>query len=52
VDAAGERVRVEVDAVPPVVAEITPAALAELRLATGDEVWVAVKATDVRLEPA
>jgi molybdate transport system ATP-binding protein len=52
IDATGERVRVEVRGEPPVVAEITPAALAELRLAAGDEVWVAVKATDVHLEPA
>ena len=29
-----------------------PAALADLRLATGDDVWVSVKATDVHLEPA
>jgi molybdate transport system ATP-binding protein len=52
VDASGERVRVEVRGAPPVVAEITPAALADLRLATGDDVWVSVKATDVHLEPA
>jgi len=52
VDATGERVRVEVQGAPPVVAEITPAALADLRLATGDEVWVSVKATDVHLEGA
>ena len=52
VDATGERVRVEVHGDPPVVAEITPAALADLRLASGDEVWVSVKATDVHLEPA
>jgi molybdate transport system ATP-binding protein len=52
VDATGERVRVEVQGAPPVVAEITPAALADLRLATGDDVWVSVKATDVHLEQA
>jgi molybdopterin-binding protein len=51
VDATGERVRVEVHSEPPVVAEITPAALADLRLASGDEVWVSIKATDVHLEP-
>jgi molybdate transport system ATP-binding protein len=50
VDATGERVRVEVHSEPPVVAEITPAALADLRLASGDEVWVSIKATDVHLE--
>jgi molybdate transport system ATP-binding protein len=52
VDATGERVRVEVQSEPPVVAEITPAALADLRLASGDQVWVSIKATDVHLEPA
>jgi molybdate transport system ATP-binding protein len=52
VDAMGERVRVEVRSEPPVVAEITHAALADLRLASGDEVWVSIKATDVDLEPA
>jgi len=52
VDATGERVRVEVESEPPVIAEITPAALADLRLASGDEVWVSIKATDVHLEPA
>ncbi|HEX7353591.1 MAG TPA: ABC transporter ATP-binding protein [Mycobacteriales bacterium] len=47
VEVAGERVRVEVASTPPVVAEVTAAALAELRVRPGDEVWAAVKATDV-----
>ena len=32
---------------PPVVAEVTPAAVAELKLADGGPVWVSVKATEV-----
>lgn len=36
---------------PDVVAEVTPAAAAELGLAEGSPVWVGVKATEVRLNP-
>ena len=43
------RVRVRVAAVPPVVAEVTPAAAAALRLGDGGQVWASVKATEVRL---
>lgn len=50
-DIAGDRVRVEVTGTPPVVSEITPAALAALGLTHGDEVWVAVKATEVMIDP-
>ena len=46
-----DRVRVTVGGTVPVVAEITPAALAELQLQPGSEVWVAVKATDVSVHP-
>ncbi len=52
VEVLGERVRVEVTSVPPVVAEITAAALTELRLGPGDVVWASVKATDVVVHPA
>ena len=48
----GERVRVAVEGLPPVVAEVTPAAVAELRLADGGEVWATVKATEVDAYPA
>ncbi|HEY7199640.1 MAG TPA: ABC transporter ATP-binding protein, partial [Candidatus Dormibacteraeota bacterium] len=51
-DLLGDRVRVRIEGEPPVVAEVTPAAVAELRLAEGTEVWVSVKATDVRVYPA
>jgi len=51
-DLLGDRVRVRIEGEPPVVAEVTPAAVAELHLAEGTEVWVSVKATDVRVYPA
>jgi len=41
-----DRVRVAVAGVPPALADITPAALAELRLARGSEVWLSAKATE------
>jgi molybdate transport system ATP-binding protein len=53
-DLLGDRVRVRVDArpQPSLVAEVTPAAVAELALAEGSEVWVSVKATEVNVYPA
>ena len=44
----GDTVRVDVDAVPPVLADVTTAAVADLRLGPGTRVWAAVKATEVR----
>jgi molybdate transport system ATP-binding protein len=52
VELYGDRARVRVEAQVPVVAEVTPAALAEMRLAEGGEVWVSFKATDVAVYPA
>lgn len=43
----GERVRLEVGAPLPLIAEITLAALADLGLAPGSEAWVSVKATEI-----
>jgi molybdopterin-binding protein len=43
----GGRVRVDADGQPPVVAEVTTAAVAELGLHEGEEVWASVKATEV-----
>ena len=45
----GGRVRVDADGHPPVVAEVTTAAVAELRMQEGDEMWASVKATEVTL---
>jgi molybdate transport system permease protein len=44
-----ERVRVTVATTPPVTAEVTAAAAAELHLADGGNVWATFKATEVRL---
>jgi molybdate transport system permease protein len=43
----GGRVRVDGDGAPPVVAEVTAAAVTDLGLREGDQVWVSVKATEV-----
>jgi molybdate transport system ATP-binding protein len=51
-DLEGDRVRVRVVGEIPVVAEVTPAAVAELGLAAGGEVWVSVKATEVEVYAA
>jgi molybdate transport system ATP-binding protein len=50
-DVGGPRVRVRVAGTPSVVAEVTPAAVAELALGPGVAVWVAVKATEVAVYP-
>jgi molybdate transport system ATP-binding protein len=52
VEPVGDRYRVQVDAQPPVVAEVTSAAVRELGLADGAEVWIAVKATEIDVYPA
>jgi molybdate transport system ATP-binding protein len=51
-DLEGDRVRVRLTGSPPIVAEVTPAAVRELGLDRGDHVWVAVKATEVNVYPA
>ena len=51
-DLEGERVRVRVDGPVGIVAEVTPAAISELGLVQGDDVWVAVKATEITVYPA
>ena len=50
-DAVDGRLRVRVEATPPVVAEVTPGAVADLALRPGTPVWVAVKATEVSVYP-
>ncbi|MFN8626196.1 MAG: ABC transporter ATP-binding protein [Candidatus Binatia bacterium] len=50
-DVEGARVRVRVSGALPIVAEITPAAVAELHLDRGGEVWVSVKATEIVTYP-
>ena len=50
-EALGDRVRVGVQGPPELFADVTASAVAELRLATGDPVWMSVKATDVETYP-
>ncbi|MDA0932491.1 MAG: ABC transporter ATP-binding protein [Planctomycetota bacterium] len=52
VEPALERVRLQVGGPLPIVAEITPRAAAELRLAEGGDVWIAVKATEIAVSTA
>jgi molybdate transport system ATP-binding protein len=52
VELYGDRARVRIEGEVPIVAEVTPAALSELRLGEGGEVWLSFKATDVSVYPA
>lgn len=52
VDAAGSRVRVALDGPVPLVAEVTPGAMAELALRPGAPCWASVKATEISVYPA
>ena len=52
VEPVGDRARVQVDADPPVVAEVTAASVRAIGLAEGVDVWVAVKATEIDVYPA
>lgn len=47
----GERRRVQLDGPVPLVAEVTAAALDQLTLRPGDDVWASVKATEVTVYP-
>jgi molybdate transport system ATP-binding protein len=49
-DVEGPRVRVA--GTIPIVAEVTPAAVADLHLDQGSEVWVSVKATEITVYPS
>lgn len=51
IEVRGDRCRVSVTGSLPLVAEVTPAAVAELRLAAGDEVWASVKALEIEVYP-
>jgi molybdate transport system ATP-binding protein len=51
-DLQGDRVRLRVEGSPSLVAEVTPAAVLELGLQEGAEVWISVKATEVAIYPA
>jgi molybdate transport system ATP-binding protein len=49
IEASGERVRLRCEGIPPMLVDITPAALADLHLLPGAPVWLSVKASAVRL---
>jgi molybdate transport system ATP-binding protein len=52
IDRLGDRLRVSIVGVLPLIAEITPAALEALELRPGDDVYASVKATDIEVYPA
>ena len=52
IELLGNRVRVRIDGDVPLVAEVTPAALKDLNLVEGGDVWLSFKATDVGVYPA
>jgi len=52
VELVGDRARVQIGGPVPLVAEVTPAAVDELHLAEGGEVWATVKATEVSVYEA
>lgn len=52
VEQHGDRVRVQLDGPVQVMADITPAAVAELNLGPGTEIWTSVKATETHIYPA
>jgi molybdate transport system ATP-binding protein len=52
VDLLGDRVRVRVEGSPPITAEVPPAAVEELRLDDGGQVWAAVSASDITVYPS
>ncbi len=51
-EVAGDRVRVQISGAVPLMAEVTPAAVAALRLDDGGPLWASVKATEVDVYPA
>ena len=52
IEPVGDRLRVRVDAIPPVVAEITAGGARQIGLEEAAAVWISVKATEVEVYPA
>jgi molybdate transport system ATP-binding protein len=52
IELLGGRVRVRIEGEVPLVAEVTPAAISDLKVEEGGEVWVSFKSTDVGVYPA
>jgi molybdate transport system ATP-binding protein len=46
-----DRVRLDLDGQPPALVDVTPAAVAELSLEPGSQVWLTAKATDLEVYP-
>ncbi len=46
-----DRIRLDLDGLPPALVEVTPTAVAELSLDPGSQVWLTVKATDLEVYP-
>ena len=51
-DVEAGRVRVRVEGTVPVVAEVTSAAIADMRLLEGERIWTSIKASEVSVYPA
>jgi molybdate transport system ATP-binding protein len=52
IESAGDRMRVRLAGPLPLVAEVTPLAVNELRLGIGGQVWIALKATEIAVHPS
>jgi len=50
-EAYGDRIRLQCEGVPSALVDVTPAAVADLRLGAGSTVWLSVKATEVEVYP-
>lgn len=51
-DVQGDQVRVGLEGPPPLVAAVTPAAVADLGITPGQRIWASLKATDISIHPA
>ncbi|MDQ6927290.1 MAG: ABC transporter ATP-binding protein [Actinomycetota bacterium] len=51
IEPVGDRLRIRVGATPCIVAEVTPAAAADVGLREATDVWIAVKATEIEVYP-
>ena len=52
IELLSDRVRLQVDGKVDALVDVTPAAVADLRLTRGDEVWVTVKSTEIDVYPS
>jgi molybdate transport system ATP-binding protein len=52
VELLSDRVRLQVDGTVSALVDVTPAAVADLRLGNGTEVWVTVKSTEIDVYPS